>query len=72
MEQYLNYMLMIKNYLATLIIFLTDIAESFSETYNKRKMSNNQFHHCEANIFVEKFQNLQILKQILNLQVMIA
>ena len=58
MEQYLNYMLMIKNYLATLIIFLTDIAESFSETYNKRKMSNNQFHHCEANIFVEKFQNL--------------
>ena len=53
---------MMKNYLAALIIFLsqlktfiqasqtykTAIAELFSETYNKYKISNKQFHHCKA------------------------
>ena len=68
MEQCLNYMLIIKSHLATLMTFLsqlktcvqkrqtyeTAIAELFSETYNKKKISNKQFHHCEANIFLEK------------------
>ena len=30
------------------------IAETFSKTYNKKKISKKQFHHCEANIFLEK------------------
>ena len=68
MEQCLNYMLIIKSHLATLMTFLsqlktcvqkrqtykTAIAELFSETYNKKKISNKQFHHCEANIFLGK------------------
>ena len=67
MEQYLNYTLMIKSYLATLMIFLcqlktflrrerykTAMAELFSKTYIKKKISNKEFHHCEANIFLEK------------------
>ena len=74
MEQYLNYILMIKNQniLATLMIFLsqlktfmksfkqkrrtsrTAIGEFFSKISNKRKISNKQFHHCEANIFLKK------------------
>ena len=31
--------------------FRTAIAEFFSKISNKRKISNKQFHHCEANIF---------------------
>ena len=74
MEQYLNYILTIKNQniLATLIIFLsqlktlmksfiqkrqtfkTAIAEILSKISNKKKISNKQFPHCEANIFLEK------------------
>ena len=68
MEQYLNYILMRKNHLATLMLFLsqlktfmqkrqtykTAIAEFFSKTYNKKKISNKQFHNCEGNIFLEK------------------
>ena len=68
MEQYLNYVMMIKNHLAILMIFLsqlktfiqkrqtykTAIAELFSKTYNKKKISSKQYHLCEANIFVEK------------------
>ena len=74
MEEYLNYILMLKiqNILATLMIFLsqletlmksfiqkrqtskTAIAELFSKISNKKKISNKQFHHCEANIFLEK------------------
>ena len=66
MEQYLNYMLMTENHLATLMIFWSHLktfiqrrqtyktAERFSETYNEKEISNKQFHHCQANIFVEK------------------
>ena len=74
MEQYLNYILMIKNQniLATLMIFLSQlktlmksfiqwtqtskiaVAELFSTISNKKKIPNKQFHHCEANIFLEK------------------
>ena len=68
MEQYLNDILMIKNHLATLMILLshlktsiqkrqtykTAIAELFSKIYDKNEISNKQFHHCEANIFLEK------------------
>ena len=32
----------------------TAIAELFSKTYYKKKISNKQFHHCEANIYLEK------------------
>ena len=32
----------------------TAIAELFSKTYNKKNISNKQFHHCETNIFLEK------------------
>ena len=59
---------MIKNLLATLMLFLSQlktfiqkrhtykaaIAKRFSKTYSKRKISNKQLHHCEANIFPEK------------------
>ena len=68
MEQYLNYILIIKNHLATLMIFLsqvkpflqkrqmykTAIAELFSQTYKKKIISNKQFRHCDTNIFLEK------------------
>ena len=30
------------------------MAELFSKTYIKKKISNKEFHHCEANIFLEK------------------
>ena len=30
------------------------IAELFCKISNKKKVSNRQFHHCEANIFLEK------------------
>ena len=30
------------------------IAELLSKISNKKKISNKQFHHCEANIFLEK------------------
>ena len=32
----------------------TAIVELFSKISNKKKISNKQFHHCEANIFLEK------------------
>ena len=32
----------------------TAIAELFSKISNKKKISNKQFHHCQANIFLEK------------------
>ena len=32
----------------------TAIAEPFNKIYNTKKISNKQFHHCEANIFLEK------------------
>ena len=32
----------------------TAIDELFSEISNKKEISNKQFHHCEANIFLEK------------------
>ena len=38
-------------------------ADLFSEISNKKEISNKQFHHCDANIFLEKFTksiNLQI------------
>ena len=74
MEQYLNYILMIKNQniLATLMIFLSQlktcmksfiqmkqtskraVAELFSKISKKKKISNEQFHDCEANMFLEK------------------
>ena len=31
------------------------IDELFSKLSNKKEMSNTQFHHCEANIFLENF-----------------
>ena len=34
--------------------FKTVIAEPFSKNSNRKKMSSNQFHHCETNIFLEK------------------
>ena len=33
----------------------TIIDELFSKISNKKEISNIQFHHCEANIFLEKF-----------------
>ena len=30
------------------------IAELFSETLTKKKVSDKQFHHCDGNIFLEK------------------
>ena len=59
---------MIKNHLGTLMIFLSQlknfmqkrqahksaIAELFSKTYTKKKISNERFHHCQANIFLEE------------------
>ena len=33
----------------------TVIDELFSKISNKQEISNIQFHHCEANIFLEKF-----------------
>ena len=70
MEQYLNYVMMnyVKNHLATPMIFLSQlktfiqkrqtyksaIAELFSKTYNKKKISSKQFHLRRANIFAEK------------------
>ena len=41
----------------------TATAELFSEISNKNEISNKQFHHCDANIFLEKVTksiNLQI------------
>ena len=32
----------------------TAIAEIFSKISNKKKISNKQFQHCEAKIFLEK------------------
>ena len=32
----------------------TAIDELFSKSYNKNKISNKQFYHCETNIFQEK------------------
>ena len=32
----------------------TAIAEPFSKNSNRKKISNEQFHHCEANNFLEK------------------
>ena len=32
----------------------TAIAELFSKISNKKKISNKQFHHCQANVFLEK------------------
>ena len=37
--------------------YKTIIAELFSKTYNKKKISNKRFHHCEAKIFLEKVTN---------------
>ena len=34
------------------------IAEHFSKISNKKKISNKQFHHCQANIFLKKVSNL--------------
>ena len=34
------------------------IAELFSKTYKKKKISNKQFHHCDGNIFQRKLHNL--------------
>ena len=67
-EQYLNYILLIKSHLETLMTFLrqlkifiqkrqtykTGIDELFSKTHNKKKTLNKQFHHCQANIFLKK------------------
>ena len=33
----------------------TAIDELFSEISDKKEISNKQFHHCKANIFLEKF-----------------
>ena len=33
----------------------TAIDELFSEVSDKKEISNKQSHHCEANIFLEKF-----------------
>ena len=57
-----------KKHLAALMIFLsqqktfikkgqtykTVIAELFTKTYDKKKITNKQSHHCEPNIFLEK------------------
>ena len=61
-----------KKHLATLMIFVRQlqtfiqkrqtcksaIAELFSKTYKKKKISNKQFHHCDGNIFQRKLHNL--------------
>ena len=36
----------------------TAITELFSKISNKKKISNKQFHHCEANIFLKKVTKL--------------
>ena len=59
---------MIKSHLGALMIFLSQLksfiqktqtyktafAELFRKTYNKKKISNKRFHHCEATIFLHK------------------
>ena len=35
--------------------FKTAIAELFSKIFNKKEISNKQFHHCKTNIFLAKF-----------------
>ena len=37
----------------------TAAAELFSKISNRKKISNEQFHHCEVNIFLEKVTNSQ-------------
>ena len=68
MEQNLNYIMMIKNHLATLMTFLSQLktfiqerqtyktatVEHFSKTYKEKKISKKQFHHCQVNVFLEK------------------
>ena len=61
-----------KNFIQKRLTYKTAIAERFSKTYNKKKIFNKQFHHCEASIFVEKVTKSKMLKQILNLQVLIT
>ena len=43
-----------KSFIQKRLTCKTAIAERFSKTYNKKKIFNKQFHHCEASIFVEK------------------
>ena len=61
-----------KSFIQKRLTYKTAIAERFSKTYNKKKIFNKQFHHCEASIFVEKVTKSKMLKQILNLQVLIT
>ena len=65
MEQNLNYIMMIKNHLATLMTFLSQLktfiqerqtyktatVEHFSKTYKEKKISKKQF---QVNVFLEK------------------
>ena len=67
-EQYLNYMLLIKkpsrnpndifkspkNFYTKETNAQNCNCWTFSKTYYKKKISNKQFHHCEANIYLEK------------------
>ena len=34
--------------------YKTVIGERFSKTYDEKKISNKQFHHCKTDIFLEK------------------
>ena len=43
-----------KSFIQKRLRYKTAIAERFIKTYNKKKIFNKQFHHCEASIFVEK------------------
>ena len=61
-----------KSFIQKRLRYKTAIAERFIKTYNKKKIFNKQFHHCEASIFVEKVTKSKMLKQILNLQVLIT
>ena len=44
----------VKPFLQKRQMFKTATGELFSQTYKKKKISNKQFRHCEANIFLEK------------------
>ena len=50
----------------------TATTEFISKIPNRKKISNEHFHLCEAKIFKMRPQNLYILKQIINFQVMMA
>ena len=44
----------LKTFMQKTQTYKTAFAELFNKTYNEKKTLNKQFHHFEANIFLEK------------------